>query len=231
MQYVPVLSDMTDEVEQGRSEVAVQPVDQPAAVELDKLQVLGRADRRADPGVQHASTPPSPAADHDGRSRQQQSAAEQGRAVPDDPACAGVLGDLLRGAVLLAVPDVAVDLGGSIYLPDADVRLGLRQLRRGVQRSTRIRSSGSFIYALAATVLCVLLAFPLAYVIAFKAGRYKNLILGLVILPFFVTFLIRTIAWKTILADDGWVVARSARSACCPARAGCCRRAGRSSAA
>ncbi len=47
---------------------------------------------------------------------------------------------------------------------------------------------------------------PLAYVIAFKAGRYKNLILGLVILPFFVTFLIRTIAWKTILADDGWVV-------------------------
>jgi spermidine/putrescine transport system permease protein len=43
-------------------------------------------------------------------------------------------------------------------------------------------------------------------VIAFKAGRFKNLILGLVILPFFVTFLIRTLAWKTILADDGWVV-------------------------
>ncbi|UXA16119.1 ABC transporter permease [Mycobacterium sp. SMC-4] len=64
----------------------------------------------------------------------------------------------------------------------------------------------SFGYAFAATVLCLLLAFPLAYVIAFKAGRYKNLILGLVILPFFVTFLIRTIAWKTILADEGWVV-------------------------
>ena len=64
----------------------------------------------------------------------------------------------------------------------------------------------SFTYALAATVLCLLLAYPLAYVIAFKAGRFKNLILGLVILPFFVTFLIRTIAWKTILADDGWVV-------------------------
>ncbi len=64
----------------------------------------------------------------------------------------------------------------------------------------------SFGYAFTATVLCVLMAFPLAYVIAFKAGRFKNLILGLVILPFFVTFLIRTIAWKTILADDGWVV-------------------------
>jgi spermidine/putrescine transport system permease protein len=64
----------------------------------------------------------------------------------------------------------------------------------------------SFSYALVATLVCILLAYPLAYVIAFKAGRYKNLILGLVILPFFVTFLIRTLAWKTILADDGWVV-------------------------
>ncbi|ULE35836.1 ABC transporter permease [Mycobacterium sp. IDR2000157661] len=64
----------------------------------------------------------------------------------------------------------------------------------------------SFGYALTATALCIVLSFPLAYVIAFKAGRFKNLILGLVILPFFVTFLIRTIAWKTILADDGWVV-------------------------
>jgi spermidine/putrescine transport system permease protein len=64
----------------------------------------------------------------------------------------------------------------------------------------------SFGYAFTATVLSLLLAFPLAYVIAFKAGRFKNLILGLVILPFFVTFLIRTIAWKTILADEGWLV-------------------------
>ena len=64
----------------------------------------------------------------------------------------------------------------------------------------------SFGYAFVATILCLLLAFPLAYVIAFKAGRFKNLILGLVILPFFVTFLIRTIAWKTILADEGWLV-------------------------
>lgn len=46
----------------------------------------------------------------------------------------------------------------------------------------------SFGCAFSATVLCILLAFPLAYVIAFKAGRYKNLLLGLVILPFFVTF-------------------------------------------
>jgi len=64
----------------------------------------------------------------------------------------------------------------------------------------------SFWYAFAATVLALAMAYPLAYYIAFRAGRSKNLMLGLVILPFFVTFLVRTIAWKTILADDGWVV-------------------------
>jgi spermidine/putrescine transport system permease protein len=64
----------------------------------------------------------------------------------------------------------------------------------------------SLVYAGVATLICLALAYPLAYVIAFKSGRYKNLLLGLVILPFFVTFLVRTLAWKTILADDGWVV-------------------------
>ena len=88
----------------------------------------------------------------------------------------------------------------------ADVFVGLRQLRSTHSANYQDQILRSFIYALVATVVCLLLAFPLAYVIAFKAGRFKNLILGLVILPFFVTFLIRTLAWKTILADDGWVV-------------------------
>ena len=64
----------------------------------------------------------------------------------------------------------------------------------------------SFGYALASTVVCVLLGYPLAYAIAFRAGRYKNFLLGLVILPFFTTFLVRTFAWKTILNDGGIVV-------------------------
>jgi spermidine/putrescine transport system permease protein len=64
----------------------------------------------------------------------------------------------------------------------------------------------SFVYATIATLVMLALAYPLAYVIAFRSGRWKNLMLGLVILPFFVTFLVRTIAWKTILADDGFVV-------------------------
>jgi spermidine/putrescine transport system permease protein len=95
--------------------------------------------------------------------------------------------------------------GGSVYLPTLTFAWDFGNY---VDAFSRFQDQilRSFVYALTATVVCLLLAFPLAYVIAFKAGRYKNLILGLVILPFFVTFLIRTIAWKTILADDGWVV-------------------------
>ena len=64
----------------------------------------------------------------------------------------------------------------------------------------------SFVYAAAATIACFAIGYPLAYVIAFRGGRYRNLLLGLVVIPFFTTFLIRTLAWKTILADEGFVV-------------------------
>ncbi|MFE9255975.1 ABC transporter permease [Streptomyces sp. NPDC006879] len=64
----------------------------------------------------------------------------------------------------------------------------------------------SLLYAGTATLLCLLLGYPLAYLIAFKAGRWRNLLLILVIAPFFTSFLIRTLAWKTILADGGPVV-------------------------
>ncbi|MFZ4373298.1 MAG: ABC transporter permease [Mycobacterium sp.] len=96
-------------------------------------------------------------------------------------------------------------MGGSVYLPKLTFAWHIGNYTQALTeyRDQILRSFG---YAFAATVLCALLAFPLAYVIAFKAGRFKNLLLGLVILPFFVTFLIRTIAWKTILADGGWVV-------------------------
>lgn len=64
----------------------------------------------------------------------------------------------------------------------------------------------SVMYAGSATILCLLLGYPLAYLIAFRAGRWRNLILVLVIAPFFTSFLIRTLAWKTILADGGPLV-------------------------
>jgi spermidine/putrescine transport system permease protein len=64
----------------------------------------------------------------------------------------------------------------------------------------------SFAYAGAATVLCILIAYPIAYFIAFKAGRYRAILLGLVMVPFFTSFLLRTIAWQTLLNDNGPVM-------------------------
>jgi spermidine/putrescine transport system permease protein len=60
-------------------------------------------------------------------------------------------------------------------------------------------------YAGLATVIALLISYPLAYWIAFRGGRWKNLLLLLIIAPFFVTYLIRTLAWETILADEGTV--------------------------
>ena len=65
----------------------------------------------------------------------------------------------------------------------------------------------SFRYAALATVLALVISYPLAYAIAFRAGRWRNLMLLLVVAPFFTSFLVRTLAWKIILADNGRVVA------------------------
>jgi spermidine/putrescine transport system permease protein len=64
----------------------------------------------------------------------------------------------------------------------------------------------SFLYATIATVLALAIAYPLDYAIAFKGGKYKNLMLVLVIAPFFTSFLLRTVAWKQILGEEGFVV-------------------------
>lgn len=63
----------------------------------------------------------------------------------------------------------------------------------------------SLVYAGIATLAALVIAYPLAYTIAFKAGRWRNVLLILVIAPFFTSFLVRTLAWKIILADEGWV--------------------------
>jgi spermidine/putrescine transport system permease protein len=64
----------------------------------------------------------------------------------------------------------------------------------------------SFVYAGIATIACLVLAYPLAYWIAFRAGRWRNLFLLGIVAPFFVSYLIRTLAWLNILADEGPVV-------------------------
>ncbi|HYM57240.1 MAG TPA: ABC transporter permease [Solirubrobacteraceae bacterium] len=68
-----------------------------------------------------------------------------------------------------------------------------------------LRSVG---YAATATLLDLAIAFPLAYFAAFKAGRFKNLILLLIVLPFFTSYVLRTVSWQLILSDGGWVVER-----------------------
>ena len=61
----------------------------------------------------------------------------------------------------------------------------------------------SILYGGMATILTFLIAYPLAYTIAFRGGRYKNLLLFLVVAPFFTSFLLRTLSWKIILGDTG----------------------------
>lgn len=64
----------------------------------------------------------------------------------------------------------------------------------------------SFEYAFIATALALLISYPLAYAIAFKSGKWKNVLLVLVVAPFFTSFLLRTIAWTQILGEQGLVI-------------------------
>jgi len=61
-------------------------------------------------------------------------------------------------------------------------------------------------YGVIVTALAMLIGYPMAYTIAFRGGRYKTILLLLVIMPFFTSFIIRTISWKFILADQGFVL-------------------------
>jgi spermidine/putrescine transport system permease protein len=73
-----------------------------------------------------------------------------------------------------------------------------------VQYQTQfLRSVG---YGLVATVISIALAYPMAYWIAFKGGSRKSTYLLLVLLPFFVSFVLRTVSWKFLLADDGMLL-------------------------
>jgi spermidine/putrescine transport system permease protein len=61
----------------------------------------------------------------------------------------------------------------------------------------------SLVYALATVVICLLIAYPVAYAIALYGGRYKNALIAAIVVPFFASYLIRMYAWKALLSDDG----------------------------
>jgi spermidine/putrescine transport system permease protein len=134
----------------------------------------------------------------------------------EQPRRRGWLGYLLLApgglwlGIFFLVPTVTL-LISSLYDPSGSLVDGYTLTGRFANYTDAIREyAGTFGrslgYAFAATAACVILGYPLAYAIAFKAGRWKNLMLIAVIAPFFTSFLVRTLAWKLLLGDHGVIV-------------------------
>ena len=85
-------------------------------------------------------------------------------------------------------------------VPSWDVSNYRQLLTRDVYRQTLLRSAW---IAARVTVFSLLLGYPLAYLLSFHGARRKNLLYQLVIIPLWVSYLVRAYAWKTILGTDG----------------------------
>lgn len=117
---------------------------------------------------------------------------------------------LLWLLVFFAVPMVQL-VATSLYDPSGSLERGYQMTLHWQNYVDSVRTylvpfARSFLYAGVATLLALLISYPLAYAIAFKAGRWKNVLLVLVIAPFFTSFLVRTLAWTAILGDQSAVV-------------------------
>ncbi len=139
-------------------------------------------------------------------------------ALPDDeqPTRRGVVGYFLLGPGLVwlllffIIPFVTM-AASSLYDPTGSLAEGYQMTGHWQNFTDAWAEYGtvflrSFVYAGLATLACVLLGFPLAYAIAFKAGKWQSLMLVAVIAPFFTSFLVRTLSWKLLLGDNGFVV-------------------------
>ena len=109
-------------------------------------------------------------------------------------------------ALFFVVPTVTL-VATSLYDPSGSLQLGYQMTWHVRNYLDSIQGYGpqlvrSLEYSVIATAACVLLGYPLAYAIAFKAGRWKNLMLVAVIAPFFTSFLVRTLSWQYILGDN-----------------------------
>jgi len=91
------------------------------------------------------------------------------------------------------------DLGRAVYAFDLD---NYADAFDPIYIPVLLRSVG---FALATAVLCLLLGYPVAYYIARYGGKHKNLLIALLVIPFFVNYLVRTYAWVALLADDGLI--------------------------
>ncbi len=114
-------------------------------------------------------------------------------------------------AAFFAVPIVTL-FGTSLQTPSASGEIGafdqtFRFANFAEAAGAYLPQFGrAFLYAGIATVLALLIGYPLAYMIAFKAGRLRNLLLVLVVAPFFTSFVLRTVAWRQILGEEGFIV-------------------------
>jgi len=110
--------------------------------------------------------------------------------------------------VFFIIPLVSL-LSTSLYDPGGSLETGYAMTGHvqnyfSVLADYREHIVRSFAYAGTATIVCIVLGYPLAYAIAFKSGRWKNLMLVAVIAPFFTSFLIRTLSWQVLLGDQAW---------------------------
>lgn len=108
------------------------------------------------------------------------------------------------------VPTVTL-VGSSLYDPGGSLLQGYRMAWHVPNYVDAIAEYAptfgrSLLYSAIATGACVVLGYPLAYAIAFKSGRWRNVMLIAVIAPFFTSFLVRTLSWKLLLGDNGFVV-------------------------
>jgi spermidine/putrescine transport system permease protein len=109
--------------------------------------------------------------------------------------------------LLFVIPMIAM---ASVALQEGTALEGYRLTWRFANFTDAISRNGEFLVrslrnAAIVTVVALALAYPIAYWIAFYAGRFKNVVLFLLLLPFFVSFVIRTVSWSFILSDDGIV--------------------------
>jgi spermidine/putrescine transport system permease protein len=109
-------------------------------------------------------------------------------------------------ALFFVVPTVTL-VATSLYDPSGSLELGYKMTGHVQNYLDSVQGYGpqlirSLEYSVIATVACVLFGYPLAYAIAIKAGRWKNLMLVAVIAPFFTSFLVRTLSWQYILGDN-----------------------------